>query len=176
MQAGNSLNKYLIYFGKHQHLNGNPSTSIKSTAAQGLFVSYVPSWTYPTFSSVLALLLWVVTSSSSENHSYSTDVSLCSLKREERPWSAQYTASSWANSLDCKLSPTAQRHLRTEMLMKTAWLSVCLEGRTLKTGKNRAWVGIRLMYPNVSVPTLLNLVLSFTLRERYKILRSWFSY
>lgn len=64
-QAGDFCSKYLIYFGKHQRLNGNPSASIKSAETQGLFFSYVPSWTYPTFFTVLALLLLVITSSSS---------------------------------------------------------------------------------------------------------------
>lgn len=172
-QAVNFLNKYLIYFGKHQHLNGNPSTSIKSAATQGLFFFNVPSWTYPTFFSIFALLLLVITSTSSENQAYSTDDSLCSLKRKESLWSAQYPASSWANCLVCTLSPAARRHLRTGMLMKTAWLSADLEVRILQTGKIRIWEGIRLMSPNASVPAFLNLVLPFMLWEACKILRSF---
>lgn len=124
-QAGDFLNKYLIYFGKHQHLNGNPSTSIKKCRNSGLVFLLCPllDLSYFLICSCLASL--------SNNFQLLRKSGLfhrcfCSLKREERPWSAQYTASSWANSLDCKLSPAAWRHLRREMLMKKARLSAYL--------------------------------------------------
>lgn len=84
-QASNFLNKYFVYFGKHQDLNGNPSTSIKSSATRSCFSPMSPPGPILLFSSVLALLLLAITSltyRASENQAYSTDVSLCSIKRE----------------------------------------------------------------------------------------------